>query len=111
MKKLKNINLTKNNTEKNLKSSNDIQTNDKISLNNNNTISKNIIQPNDTSQDFIQDKRKIKLASFSDFPGFFFKKFNLTSYKKKRDDSRARSKSPERIYKLNHKKGNGIPMI
>ena len=109
MKKVKNIKLTKDNTEKNLKSSNDIQTNDKNTLNNNNnTISKNIIQANETSQDFLQDKRKIKLANF-EFPGFFFKKFNLTSYKKERDDSRARSKSPERIYKLHHKKGNGIP--
>ena len=112
MKKMKNIKIIKDKTESNLKSLNDVKNNEINSSINNDTISKNtknIIQQNNTSQDFLQDKNKLKLLKFNEFPGFFFKKFNLTSYKKKRDDSRARSKSPERIYKLNHKKGNGIP--
>lgn len=112
MKKVKNFKLIKDN-ENNLKSLNDIQPIDKnISTNNNNITSKNdnnINQENNTSKDFLQGKKKFKLTKYNDFPGFFFKKFNLTSYKKSRDDSRARSKSPERIYKLNYKKGNGIP--
>ena len=111
MKKVKSIKLVKTNNENNLKSLNDAQTNEKTSSinNNNNTNTKNIIQANDISQDINKEKKNLKLMKFFEFPGFFFQKFNLTTYKKKRDDSRARSKSPERIYKLNHKKGNGIP--
>ena len=108
---MKSIKLVKTNNEKNLKSLNDVQTNAKtssINNNNTNTNTKNIIQANDISQDINKDKKNLKLMKFFEFPGFFFQKFNLTTYKKKRDDSRARSKSPERIYKLNHKKGNDI---
>ena len=53
------------------------------------------------------ENQKPKL--FKEFPGFFFKKFNLTSYKKERSESRERSKSPEYKYKPNHKRGNGVP--
>ena len=49
------------------------------------------------------------LPVFSNFKGFFNKKFNLTNYKNERDDSRSRSKSPERIYNTNKPRGNGIP--
>ena len=49
------------------------------------------------------------LPVFSNFKGFFNKKFNLTNYKNERDDSRSRSKSSERIYKTNIPRGNGIP--
>ena len=60
-----------------------------------------------TVKDFLKDKKKPIL--FKEFPGFFFKKFNLTTYKKERSDSRERSKSPEYKYKPSHKKGNGVP--
>ncbi len=51
----------------------------------------------------------LKIASLTLFKGFHNKNFNLTSYKKSRDDSRERSKSPERIYLPHKLKGNGIP--
>ena len=106
--------------ELNTKAINQSQQNDKNSsgnIDNNILDTKNIIPENNTSQDFLQEKKKEKdkdkdkerITLYNEFPGFFFKKFNLTTYKKERDDSRERSKSPERIYKLNHKKGNGIP--
>ena len=49
------------------------------------------------------------LPAFSNFKGFYNKKFNLTNYKTERDNSRSRSKSPERIYNINKPRGNGIP--
>ena len=53
--------------------------------------------------------RPSDLSYFSKFSGFFNKNFNLTSFKKQKEDSRSRSKSPERI-RLPHKiRGNGIP--
>ena len=89
---MKSIKLVKTNNEKNLKSLNDVQTNEKTSsINNNNTNTKNIMQANDISQDINKEKKNLKLMKFFEFPGFFFQKFNLTTYKKKRDDSRARS--------------------
>ena len=106
MIKKKNFKLT--NEKKENEIINNINNNENNSSNLNNEDPKKLIQQSNTSQDFLQDKRKFKIINY-EFPGFFFKKFNLTSYKKKRDDSRAKSKSPERIYKLNHKKGNGIP--
>ena len=109
MKKKINLKLIKEQKENNFHALYDVN-NEINSSNVNEEPPKNsdLIQQNNTSQDFLQEKRKLKITNY-EFPGFFFKKFNLTSYKKKRDDSRARSKSPERIYKLNHKKGNGIP--
>jgi len=49
------------------------------------------------------------LPAFSDFKGFYNKKFNLTSYKIERENSRSRSRSPERIYQEHKPRGNGIP--
>ena len=49
------------------------------------------------------------LARLTKFDGFYNKKFNLTSYSKMREESRSRSKSPERIYLPTKLKGNGIP--
>ena len=72
----------------------------------NENLSSNIIKSS-TSNDFLNKKKKQVI--FKEFPGFFFKKFNLTSYKKERSDSRERSKSPEIKRKPHHKKGNGIP--
>ena len=108
---MKNIKIIKDRRENNLKSLNDIQANEKNSSIMNETLSKNLNKANDTSGEFTQDNKKyLKFTKYNEFTGFFFKQFNLTSYKKKCDDSREHSKSPERIYKLNHKKGNGIPM-
>ena len=49
------------------------------------------------------------LPAFSMFKGFYNKKFNLTSYKNDRDNSRSRSRSPERRYEPHKIRGNGIP--
>ena len=104
MKKMKSK-LSENKTDKeNQKSTLENKTFDKNSSIEN--INNNSIQPN-TVQDFLKDNKKPVL--FKEFKGFFFKKFNLTAFKKERDDSRERSKSPEYKYKPNHKKGNGVP--
>ena len=50
-----------------------------------------------------------ELSYFKNFQGFFNKKFNLTSFKQERDDSRSRSQSPEKIINPHQLKGNGIP--
>ena len=63
-----------------------------------------------TFQGFSSNRQKPpELSYFSNFQGFFNKKFNLTSFKQKRDDSRSRSQSPERIINPHKLKGNGIP--
>ena len=63
-----------------------------------------------TFQDFSSGKQKPpELSYFTKFQGFFNKKFNLTSFKQKRDDSRSRSQSLERIINPHKIKGNGIP--
>ena len=106
MKKVKIINLKKDN-----KTLNDSKLNEDNSLINVDISTKTVKNEqlhNSSSQDYIKLNNKIKTINF-DFPGFFNKKFDLSLYKKSRDDSREKSKSPERIYKLNHKKGNGIP--
>ena len=100
MKKTKSIKIIENKEEKE---------NDK-SLNENKIQQEethNDITEPKTVKDFLKDKKKPIL--FKEFPGFFFKKFNLTTYKKERSDSRERSKSPEYKYKPSHKKGNGVP--
>ena len=63
-----------------------------------------------TYQNFSSEKKRTpELSYFSNFPGFFNRKFNLTSFKKEREDSRSRSRSPERIIEPHQIKGNGIP--
>ena len=57
----------------------------------------------------IKNQNENHVMKLTNFQGFFNKKFNLTNYFKSRELSRSKSKSPERIYKSNHKKGNGIP--
>ena len=57
----------------------------------------------------VENLDKEPIAKLSNFTGFYFKKFNLTNYKKERDDSRSRSQSPERIYTPHQLRGNGIP--
>ena len=51
----------------------------------------------------------LKIPNFSNFQGFFNKNFNLTSFKKEKENSRSRSNSPKRIIKPHILKGNGIP--
>ena len=48
------------------------------------------------------------LPVFTMFKGFYNKKFNLTSYKNERENSRSRSRSPERRYEPHKIRGNGI---
>ena len=63
-----------------------------------------------TYQNFSSNRQKPpELSYFNNFQGFFNKKFNLTSFKQKKEDSRSRSKSPERIINPHKLKGNGIP--
>ena len=55
--------------------------------------------------------RQIDLSYFNNFPGFFNKNFNLTSFKKEKENSRSLSKSPEKILPLPTQiRGNGIPI-
>ena len=49
------------------------------------------------------------LPVFTMFKGFYNKQFNLTSYKNDRENSRSRSRSPERRYEPHKLRGNGIP--
>ena len=49
------------------------------------------------------------LSYFNQIPVFFNKNFNLTLFKKQKEDSRSRSKSPERIRLPHQIRGNGIP--
>ena len=56
-----------------------------------------------------ENQQDNKLSYFTNFKGFYNKKFNLTSFKKERDNSRSRSNSPERIIIPHKLKGNGIP--
>ena len=63
-----------------------------------------------TFQQFNSNKQKPpELTYFNNFKGFFNKKFNLTSFKQEKDDSRSRSQSPEKIINPHILKGNGIP--
>ena len=49
------------------------------------------------------------LSYFNQFAGFFNKNFNLTTFKKERQESRSLSKSPQRIRLPHQIRGNGIP--
>ena len=106
MKKMKSIkSIDKKESIDNDNTINEIKIEDKNPLNQN--ITNNELVKSNTSLDFLKGKEKPVL--FKEFPGFFFKKFNLTTYKKERSESRERSKSPEHKYKPSHKKGNGVP--
>jgi hypothetical protein len=83
----------------------------------NNFQEKQLLKTNSTPNIFSSTNSQFKVKSpkditlkFTKFNGFFNKKFNLTAYHKSRELSRSRSKSPERIYMPNYKKGNGIPL-
>ena len=63
-----------------------------------------------THQDFIPKKEKsYDLSHLKNFPGFFNKNFNLTSFKEKQENFRIKSRSPEKIINQHKIKGNGIP--
>ena len=103
-------NIFERNFEKLKKADNDIDKN-KTSLENQKNIFKRKnktfsakLPHNSSSKEFITEKINLK-----DFRGFFNKKFNLELYKKLREDTRLRLKSPKERIKLNHKRGNGIP--
>ena len=90
------------------KNKNSTNTNSK-SLNKTNLIvnkDKNINQNSDVNQLFVAPYRD--LSYFKEFQGFYNKKFNLTSFKKEKEESRSSSKSPK--LRLPHQlRGNGIP--
>ena len=63
-----------------------------------------------THQDFISKKEKTyDLSHLKNFPGFFNKNFNLTSFKQKQENFRIKSRSPEKKIIQHQIKGNGIP--
>ena len=63
-----------------------------------------------THQDFIAKKEKTyDLSYLKNFPGFFNKNFNLTSFKEKQENFRIKSQSPEKKIIQHQIKGNGIP--
>ena len=75
----------------------------KLILNTDNDLTNNSI----VNTNFIS--KPIDLSYFSKFPGFFNRNFNLTTFKKQKEESRSHSKSPEKIRLPNHMRGNGIP--
>ena len=64
------------------------------------------IQTNEVNKNF---EAISTLPAFTMFKGFYNKKFNLTSYKNERENSRSRSRSPERRIEPHKIRGNGIP--
>ena len=60
---------------------------------------------NKTSKDFLTEK--LKLNEFT----FFNKKFNLDLYRKIRENTRLKIKSPQKRIILTQKRGNGIPDV
>ena len=100
-----------NEEEKTMKKNTSKNTLSKNSNSKNKDSSKNNI-PNQLSQTvegnhlFVAKPRD--LSYFNQFSGFFNTKFNLTSFKKEREESRSASKSPK--IRLPHQiRGNGIP--
>jgi len=61
---------------------------------------------NKTSKDFLNEKLKL-----NEFTGFFNKKFNLDLYRKIRENTRLKIKSPQKRIILTQKRGNGIPDV
>ena len=61
---------------------------------------------NKTSKDFLTEKLKL-----NEFTGFFNKKFNLDLYRKIRENTRLKIKSPQKRIILTQKRGNGIPDV
>ena len=103
-------NVFEKNSESLKKQDNDIDKN-KTALENKNNILKRKykifsakLPHNPNLKEFLTEKINLK-----DFTGFFNKKFNLEVYRKLKESTRLRLKSPKERIKLNHKRGNGIP--
>ena len=63
-----------------------------------------------THQEFISMKaNNPDLSYLKNFQGFFNKNFNLTAFRKKKENYRIKSLSPEKKIKQHQIKGNGIP--
>ena len=93
----------KKNTSKNTLTKN---SNSKTKDTNKNIIPNQLSQTTEGNHLFVAKPRD--LSYFNQFSGFFNTKFNLTSFKKEREESRSRSKSPK--IRLPHQiRGNGIP--
>ena len=91
-------NISKNTLTKN--------SNSKTKDTNKNIIPNQLSQTTEGNHLFVAKPRD--LSYFNQFSGFFNTKFNLTSFKKEREESRSRSKSPK--IRLPHQiRGNGIP--
>ena len=102
-KKIKNLNIQKIKKDENkIKSIEE----SKSKEDNNNIFQK--IPMAKTTKGFFKNK-KLNFGITSEFPGFFNKKFNLTLYKKDRENTRQKLKSPTKIFYPSHKRGNGIP--
>ena len=70
--------------------------------------------PNKTNINIVHDFNtsstlKSTISNINNFKGFFFKKFDLNTYKKEREDSRSRSRSLEKKVIPHQIRGNGIP--
>ena len=57
----------------------------------------------------IFNNKNIKLPNPDEFTGYFNKKFDLTLYKKIKEKSRLKSRSPKKNYIQHQRRGNGIP--
>lgn len=91
------------NTSKNTLTKN---SNSKIKETSKNNIPNQLSQTVEGNHLFIAKPKD--LSYFNQFSGFFNTKFNLTSFKKEREESRSASKSPK--IRLPHQiRGNGIP--
>ena len=75
----------------------------KIIVNTENDINRNSL----VNQLFVAKPKD--LSYFNQFAGFFNRNFNLTTFKKERQESRSLSKSPQRIRLPHQIRGNGIP--
>ena len=93
----------KKNTSKNTLTKN---SNSKTKETSKNNIPNQLSQTVEDNHLFVAKPRD--LSYFSQFSGFFNTKFNLTAFKKEREESRSASKSPK--IRLPHQiRGNGIP--
>ena len=71
-----------------------------------------LFKSSDTTNFSSNDPKNSKIPPPLDktiFKGFFNKNFNLLQYKKERENSRSRSRSPKERYKPHKLRGNGIP--
>ena len=96
------------NEKSNKKLDTQYQTNNKLKIDTYNSTTINY-RNNNLSNELKTIEPTTTLPAFTMFKGFYNKKFNLTSYKNDRDNSRSRSRSPERRIEPHKIRGNGIP--